>query len=476
MLSKFKNSPLFSNKKILWITLGGIALLAVGGFYAYQTFMVTPDVEDAPAMQTAKIRQGDLTLYANGTGTLIPAAEATFGFRSSGQLLSLSVSVGDSVEAGDLLAELDNTAEQVKLKLAERAFAELTSPASIASAEQALAQAELDLTDEEKHLAYLISWSVLNAEEKVAEAEEALFIAKESGDEEKIATAEAALSATERVLAGSWDHYERVYIPENFKVAATRSTPSYIAIPSEFSIVEARAGYAIAQAELIEAADYLAVIKGDEIPEGATGSSLKALEQAQLDLLSAQDSLDATRLYAPISGIVMSIKAQVGDTVGTSAIMTVADTSESYLEIFLDETDWGMIDVGYPVDVIFDVLSEKTFTGEVVQVDPALFTEQNTSVVRALVRLDDANFDGIKLPIGSAAAIEVIGGRAIGAILAPVEALREASPGQYTVFVMVDGAPKLRVVEVGIQDLFNAEILSGLKAGDVVTTGITETK
>ncbi|MBT3188519.1 MAG: HlyD family efflux transporter periplasmic adaptor subunit [Anaerolineae bacterium] len=466
----------FSRKKTLWVTGLIVTLLAVGGFYASQK--VTADSESAnePTMQTAKIRQGDLTLYASGTGTLIPAAEASFGFRASGQLLSLSVVVGDAVEAGDFLAELDNTAEKIKFQQAERALAELTSPASIASAEQALALAEREVSDSQKSLAYQISWAVLRSEEKVAEAEEALLLAKESSNEEKTAEAELALENAERVLAGNWDYYENHYIPENFKVAATRSTPSYIAIPTEFDILEARAGYAIAQAELVEATDYLAVINGNEIPEGATGSNLKALEQAQLDLISAQDGLNATRLYAPISGTVMSFDAQVGDTVGTSTIVTIADTSESYLEIFLDETDWGMINVGYPVEVIFDVLSEKTFEGEVVQVDPALYTEQNSSLVRGLVRLDDAEFSGSKLPVGSAAAVEVIGGRAEEAILVPVEALREASPGQYTVFVMIDDEPKLRVVEVGLQDLFYAEILSGLEPGDVVTTGIAETE
>lgn len=471
MLSKY-----FANKKVLWITVAMLSLIAVGGFYALKTSRADSDAADTPTMKTAKIRQGDLTLYASGTGTLIPAAEASFGFRSSGQLLSLSVAVGDVVEAGDFLAELENTAEKIKLQLAERALAELTSPASIASAEQTLALAERNLSDAQKSLAYQISWAVLNSEEGVAEAEDALFLARESGDDEKNSAAEANLASAEKVLAGNWDYYENTYIPENFKVAATRSTPSYIAIPTEYDILEARAAHAIAQAELVEAADFLAVIQGDEISEGATGSQLAQLDQAQLDVISAQDNLNATRLHAPISGTVMSVDAQAGDTVGTSAIVTIADTSESYLEIFLDETDWGMIDVGYPVEVIFDVLSEKTFTGEVVQVDPALFTEQNTSVVRGIVRLDDAEFSGSKLPVGSAAAVEVIGGRTEGALLVPVEALREASPGQYTVFVMVDDAPKLRVVAVGLQDLFYAEIISGLEAGDVVTTGIAETE
>jgi hypothetical protein len=41
---------------------------------------------------------------------------------------------------------------------------------------------------------------------------------------------------------------------------------------------------------------------------------------------------------------------------------------------------------------------------------------------------------------------------------------------------MEDGKLRLRVVEVGLQDLTKAEIISGVSAGDVVTTGVVETK
>jgi hypothetical protein len=42
--------------------------------------------------------------------------------------------------------------------------------------------------------------------------------------------------------------------------------------------------------------------------------------------------------------------------------------------------------------------------------------------------------------------------------------------------VLEDSNPKLRVVEIGIQDLLYAEVKSGLSVGEVVTTGITETQ
>jgi HlyD family secretion protein len=73
------------------------------------------------------------------------------------------------------------------------------------------------------------------------------------------------------------------------------------------------------------------------------------------------------------------------------------------------------------------------------------------------------------------ATVEIIGGRAENAVLVPVEALRELSPGEYAVFVMENGEPTLRLVNVGLMDFTFAEILSGVEAGETVTTGIVDT-
>jgi multidrug efflux pump subunit AcrA (membrane-fusion protein) len=74
------------------------------------------------------------------------------------------------------------------------------------------------------------------------------------------------------------------------------------------------------------------------------------------------------------------------------------------------------------------------------------------------------------------ASVDIIGGRAENAVLVPVEALRELGPEEYAVFVVEDGEPTLRIVEVGLIDFVSAEIISGLDAGEIVTTGIVETE
>ena len=147
-------------------------------------------------------------------------------------------------------------------------------------------------------------------------------------------------------------------------------------------------------------------------------------------------------------------------------------------EVFIDETDLDMIDKDYAVEVVFDALPDIVFEGIVVQVDPSLYSAGNVSTVRGLVELFDTDaYDNSNLLIGMNAAVDVIAGKAVDALLVPVEALRELSPDEYAVFVMgSDGELTLRPVEVGLGDISFVEILSGLEPGDVITTGIVETE
>jgi multidrug efflux pump subunit AcrA (membrane-fusion protein) len=73
--------------------------------------------------------------------------------------------------------------------------------------------------------------------------------------------------------------------------------------------------------------------------------------------------------------------------------------------------------------------------------------------------------------------VEVFAGEAYGVLVAPIAALRELAPGSYAVFVVQpDGQLKATPVKVGLMDYTNAEILSGLQAGEIVSTGNVETR
>jgi RND family efflux transporter MFP subunit len=474
------------SKKVTWGIIITLLLLTAAGGFAYYKLVYVPSqtTTTTATLQTTTVRQGDLVIYASGTGTLTSANETDLAFDTGGRMTELLVAVGDKVEAGDLLAKVDDSSAQIAYTQAKRAYAELTSPSAIATAQIAVADAQETVVSALNHLEYVLGPNILYWEKETAKAEAAVSEAQSAADKAPsdkdlqavLQKARDYLDYVQDKLSGAWVSYEEIYVPNHFTTTDRSSGQKYIAAPSDTEILSARADLAAAKATVQEAEYLYAALTGGEVPEDATGSGLTALEQAQLDLQSAQDDLDGALLYAPFAGTVMSIDASAGDNVSSGAtVITIADLDQPYLEVYLDESDWANVAVGYECDVIFDILPDKTYSGVVTQVDPGLYSESGTSVVRALVQLTEINENAFNLPLGTTASVDVIGGRADNALLIPIEALHQAGD-VYTVFVMENGTPVLKVVEVGIQDLLYAEIKSGLNPGDVVTTGTTETK
>lgn len=93
---------------IKWIGILGAGLVAVVAFVLWQGDSAAPVSTD---VKTAKISRETLTREVVATGVIRPVtgAEINVGSRVSGIVKNLPVKVGDTVQAGDLLAELDST-------------------------------------------------------------------------------------------------------------------------------------------------------------------------------------------------------------------------------------------------------------------------------------------------------------------------------------------------------------------------------
>jgi HlyD family secretion protein len=458
-----------------------IAIAAITGAAAlglvYYLAIYSPRQAEAtePEIQTSVVRRGDLTLYASGSGTLIAGKQSELGFGTSGTVAEIYVQPGDVVQAGDLLAE------QADVEGLE---------AEVAAAELALheAQQALDTLREQADLV------AAQAQVAVADAKEALDDAERSwwSQQEGYRASSVTIKAAEAALVVAQDAMERAESrsddfedddpqgAQGYKdyAAAVQSYWSalaslnwYTGHPTETQQAALDAEVALATAQLAEAQRAYEKVKDGPDPDEVTKAELQ-VAAAEAELASARRNLDMAVIEAPFAGTVMEITADPGDEV-SGAFLTLADLSVVKLEISLDETDADKIAVGYPVEVIFDTYPDHLYTGAVVQVSPSLSTEMGIGTVEALVQLEGDSFDGLLL--GMNASVDVISGRAEGVALVPVEALRELEPGKYAVFVMEDGQPRLRTVEVGLTDLTYAEITSGLDVGEVVTTGVVET-
>ena len=465
-----------------WTILSLIALAIVlsGAIYAYTT-MQTSNEENV--VETSTISTGDIILSATGLGTLIPNDEVSFGFKNGGQVSEVLVSLGEQVEAGQLLARLENKTLTLKYKQAEGNLAVLTSPSEIASAEQAMQEAKESLAAAKDDLQFLIGPDMLFAEEKIADAQQALQLAKtavekDPSDEnkQKVSEAESALVEAQETLTYAYYAYSSSYTLQTFTYPIRNDKGTTIRrqliAPTDAELLAARATYELALANLNDAQNYLDVLNGVKTTDEVPTSSVTSITEAKIALDSAEAGLAATELIAPISGTITAIDLNVGEDAGTSSVITISNLNQPYtLNVYLDETDWDKAKVGYAASVTFDLLPDETYSAKVIRVYPMLDDSSGTSMVHVLVQLDDPI--NVDLPAGSTASVEVTGGEALEAVLVPISALKELESGKSIVYIMKNGEPVEQEVEIGLQNILYAEVKSGLQKGDMVLTDAT---
>ena len=462
-----------------WI-LSILVVVVLTGIGIYQLVRPNPDLDGGTSQTTSTICRGDIRISTIGSGTLISAVEIKLAFENRGVVEEILVEDGDEVSEGQILVVLDDEDLQETLDLAEGKLRELTSDAAVAAAALELAEAQKAVLNAETELKFLISPYVYKAEIRLREAEMELQNAiHNSSDEAENRVIEAEYAAEEAAVSLdlNWQTYEEEYVPDFFNFPWRDRfgfKHNYYDPPSETEIAVTWAELATSEARVEEAESYLAALTEDVIPENAYGTQLTALEKAGEAVVDAQEKLEASRLAAPFAGMVMNLDLQVLDKVNTSPVLKIVQLEPITIEVLFDEGDWQLVKEGNPVEVIFDSLPEKSYSGQIVFVDPSLQTVKNVTTLSALVELDISTTGWANLPLGSAASVEVIAGEVKNAVLLPVEALEEQQGSEGIVLLLENNEVTRQSVELGFRDVIYVEVTGGLSAGDVVVIGNLE--
>jgi HlyD family secretion protein len=132
------------NKRFM-ISLIGISLLAVAGWFGYREYAGNAD---APKYKLAKVERGALTSVVSSTGTLTPVVSVQVGSQVSGQLREILVDFNSVVKAGQLIARIDPENFQHKVRQAE---ADLEAARAATGTQQAeVLRAQVNLADAER--------------------------------------------------------------------------------------------------------------------------------------------------------------------------------------------------------------------------------------------------------------------------------------------------------------------------------------
>lgn len=111
-------------------------------------------------------------------------------------------------------------------------------------------------------------------------------------------------------------------------------------------------------------------------------------ERAAAALRRATAQLELTRLRAPFAGTVVALDVEPGEVVSVQSpreIMTLADLSEIWVRVDVPESRISRISMGAPGEVVVDALGEERFAAEVVEIAPLADRQSNTLSVAVRV-------------------------------------------------------------------------------------------
>ncbi|MBK1876406.1 efflux RND transporter periplasmic adaptor subunit [Pelagicoccus mobilis] len=152
-----------------------------------------------------------------------------------------------------------------------------------------------------------------------------------------------------------------------------------------------------------------------EISQASYEATLSRIEQQEMQLKEARDSLAKATTYSPIGGTITSLSSELGDrVVGTgqfagTEIMRVADLSHMEIRVDVSETDIVQVKIGDPATIEIDALPDDEFKGEVSEIANSAKGGNNASdqltTFEVKVRLTDPN-DRIRPGMTATADIE----------------------------------------------------------------------
>jgi len=192
-------------------------------------------------------------------------------------------------------------------------------------------------------------------------------------------------------------------------------------------------------------------------------AAAKGLTQAEIDAKIAQMELERTKIRAPFAGIISDIKVSPQEYISPGReLFTLVDISKIKVQARVLESEIGKMKVGYEATLRFSAYPGKTFKGHVEAVSPLINPEDRTCAVHIAV---DNTKEEIKP--GMHAEIEIAADIYKDRLLVPQEAVLVRG-GRKLVFVVEEGLAKWRYIEVGLENKDYAEVLDGIKEGEMV--------
>ena len=389
--------------KLIWIALT-LTVLGVGGFFGMKAIGKKPIKIDAEKL--AKTERIDLARSVVATGKIQPVTQVEIKSKASGIIQKLPVNVGDFVQKGQVICELDQNDLLPALRQQQAAL-------HVAEANLRSAQADFER--------YKVD----------AKGADLPFLQRD-------------MERAHNMFAGGLiAQNARDDADKNYQIAANKQESA------QANLGSATAAIARTQAALEQ--QQAAVAEAEENLRNAT-------------IVSPIDGVVLSR-DSEVGTAVSSI-LQVGSS--ATPIMTVGDLNEVYVKGKVDESDVGHVYLGQPARIKIESFKDQTFPGKVTKISPMGTEKDNVTTFE--VRVSISNDKRIlKAQMSANAEIVLEEHKGVLAIPEGAVLYNKDKSTAVEVPDVADQSGKRKVaVTLGISNGAKTEVLKGLNEGQQV--------
>ena len=208
------------------------------------------------------------------------------------------------------------------------------------------------------------------------------------------------------------------------------------------------------------------------------GVTLKELKTASINYSNAKTTvencrlqLDKTRIVASIEGVIVDLPYYTQSTqVETGAtIVKIMDYQVMYMDVQLPEKYISVIKPGQVVKLTNYTIPEDTIIGSITQLSPAI--NADTRTFKGNISINNPK---LVLRPGMFVKADIVTSRKDSVIVIPKNIILSRQKGK-TVFIIDRGVAAERIIETGLENITNAEVIRGLSRNERIVNSGFET-
>ncbi len=461
---------------------------------------------------TDTVKRQDLKQTVLATGQVTSSTDLSLSFKGSGIVARVNTKVGDTVQAGTILANLDQRDQLASLTSARGSLAAAqanyqrvldgSSSETVAVAQRAVDASQINLDNTKKQQDILVTnayRTLLNSSPEAMPDENiggtpiiTGYYASDQDGSYIVKAYQGILVGTGLEILDPAKIYTNLALPLGTRglyitfpndywtgntwtiTIPNKNAPNYLANYNAYqaALTNRDATIRSAQAALDSALAQLNLQRAQARPADVAAAQAQVLS-ASGSVQSASAALENTVIRAPADGTITSVDVKVGELSSpTKAVIVLQDVGNLHVEANVSEANIAQVNIGQEVTFTFDALGpDRGFKGTVQTIDPS------STVISGVVNYKvTASVDKLpEIKPGMTANMTIVTAVKPGVLAIPQRAVLGHDGKK---FVRVIDDPKKKTyheveVTTGLEaDGGLTELLSGLEDGQEIVTFI----